>query len=364
MTIKTNSQKTDEEVLQENTTAMDTLKPGNGSASTGPDPKSKVEYITQMIGAMHTMKKTELTKWFDDAMKLIGKEARELPGGANETSNETTIRMKASNATSKETPSHNNPIPKIASITPGQSMKEDVAALFEGQENLSEEFVEKASNIFEAAVTLKAITEVARLEEEFAAKLEESIEEVKEDIQSKLDTYLDYVVESWIKENEVAIESTLRSEMMEDFIGGLKNLFTEHYIEVPDDKVDVIESLTNKVTELESKLNEVIVENVELKQDGLVSRKSSLIESLTEGLTLSDSEKFIKLAEGLEFDGDLTKFEAKLEVVKETYFTDKKVVAKSNIEEEVFEGNTDTNTSVIDPEINSYVQAISRSVKK
>jgi hypothetical protein len=360
MTINTNSPNK-EEVVAENTTAMDTLKPGNGSSSVGSDPKSKVEYITQMIGAMHTMKKTELTKWFDDAMKLIGKEAKELPSGANETSNEITIRAKDSKA---NVPSHNNPIIKIAPITPGQSMKEDVAALFEGQENLSEEFVEKASNIFEAAVTLRAITEVARLEEEFATKLEESVEEIREDIQSKLDTYLDYVVESWMKENEVAIESTLRSEVMEDFIGGLKKLFTEHYIEVPDDKVDVIESLTSKVTELEEKLNEVIVENVELKQDGLISKKSDLIESLTEGLTLSDSEKFVKLAEGLEFDGDLNKFESKLAVVKETYFTNKKVGPKSNIEEEVFEGIPDTNTSVIDPEINSYVQAISRSVKK
>ena len=224
------------------------------------------------------------------------------------------------------------------------------------------DFIE-ASTLFEAAVNLKALTEIARIEEEYETKLEEAFSEIQEELESKVDIYLDYVVETWIKENQVAIESTLRNEVMEEFIDGLKNLFTEHYIDVPADKVDVVESLATKVEQLESQLNEAITENVELRQDVNEARKSELIEEFADGLTLTQSEKFIALAEGLEYHGDLEAFARKLSVVKETYFATKQV-ATSNIEEETFEGETTGQTLSIDPEINRYAMAISRSIKK
>jgi hypothetical protein len=181
-------------------------------------------------------------------------------------------------------------------------------------------------------------------------------------LQNKIDSYLDYVVENWMKENQVAIESALRIEVMEDFIGGLKNLFVEHYIDVPSDKVDVVESLASKVTELEQKLDSVIVENVELKRDANLSQKEDLVEQLAEGLSLNQSEKFRSLAESLEFNGDLKTYAKKLSIVKENYFSSK-TVNNSNIEEELYESD-ESQTLNIDPSVNMYVQAISRTVKK
>jgi uncharacterized protein YfcZ (UPF0381/DUF406 family) len=349
-----------EQEVSEDSMAMDSLKPG--SQSSGPDPKSKIEHMNAVISTMHGMKREDLTKWFHDAMALIGKEARNLPGSANEMGNENTIRAKPSHATGKQGPSANDPMVKLQHNTPGQSMREDVEEMFEGQD-LSEEFKEKASTLFEAAVNLRAMTEIARLEEEYETKIEEAVEEMEESLQSKIDMYLDYVVETWMKDNQVAIESTLRNEITEEFIDGLKNLFAEHYIDVPADKVDVVESLAAKVDQLEAKLNEAINENVELRQDVNSALKNELIEEYADGLTLTQSEKFIALAEGLEYNGDLEKFARKLSVVKENYFS-KKQVAQSNIEEETFEGETYNNVVSADPEVNRYAAAISRTVKR
>jgi len=350
-----------EEVLVENSISMDTLKPDSMSA--GPDPKSKIEYITQAIGAMHAMKKDDLTKWFHDAMDLIGKETRELPAHANDAGNKTSLRAKPSYAVGNADAAPNDMQPSPLKFnTPGQTMREDVEEMFIGQD-LSEEFKEKVSTLFEAAVNLRALTEVARIEEEYETALEEAVTEIEESLQIKLDTYLDYVVENWMIENEVAIESSLRNEITEEFIDGLKNLFAEHYIDVPDDKVDVVESLASKVEELESKLDDLITENVDLKRVVVGSKKTDLIESFAEDLTLMQSEKFFALAEGLEFDGDLNRFFKKLSVVKENYFTNKKA-SYSNIEEETFEQENTTKLLSNDPEVNRYAEAISRSVKK
>jgi hypothetical protein len=356
-----NDEVNDEEIVTENSVAMDSLKPNSMPA--GADPKSKIEHMTAVLGAMHAMKKDDLTKWFHDAMALIGKEASHLPGNANEKSNEASIRMKPSYATGKGGASANDAMPKLASITPGQTMREDVEEMFAGQE-LSEEFKDKASTLFEAAVNLKAMTVIAELQEQYDAKLEEQVAEIEESLQDKLDAYLDYVVETWMKENQVAIESTLRNEIMEEFISGLQNLFVEHYIDVPAEKVDVIESLASKVEQLEEKLDQTITENVQLKKDINEGMKNELIEQFADGLTLIQSEKFTSLAEALEFDGNLETFTKKLEVIKENYFSDKKV-AVSNIEEETFEGDSDNNKVVsYDPSVSRYAQAISRTINK
>jgi len=350
-----------EQEVSEDSMAMDSLKPG--SQSSGPDPKSKIEHMNAVLATMHGMKRDDLTKWFHDAMALIGKEARNLPGNANEKSNENSIRAKPSYATGKGGVEPNEKTPnRLHHTTPGQSMREDVEEMFEGQD-LSEEFKEKASTLFEAAVNLRAMTEIVRLEEEYETKIEEAVEEMEESLQSKIDMYLDYVVETWMKDNQVAIESTLRNEITEEFIDGLKNLFAEHYIDVPADKVDVVESLAAKVDQLEAKLNEAINENVELRQDVNSALKNELIEEYADGLTLTQSEKFIALAEGLEYNGDLEKFARKLSVVKENYFSNKQV-AQSNIEEETFEGETYNNVVSADPEVNRYAAAISRTVKR
>jgi hypothetical protein len=344
-----------DETLDEGTLAQDSLHPA--SRPVKDDPKSRIEMITHVLKGMDAMPKKELTKWFDQAMAVFGPgKTHGLPGNANEKSNEASIRMKPSHATGKGGASANDPMPKL-------SVKEDVEEMFSGSD-LSEEFKEKASTLFEAAVTARIITETARLEEEFETKLTEAVAEINEELTSKVDAYLDYVVENWMKENEVAVESTLRNEIMEEFIEGLKTLFAEHYIDVPQDKVDVLESLADKVSELEAKLDEVINENVELSRAFVEVEKKEVFESYLDDLALSQQEKFKALAEGIDFDGDVEVYSRKLAIIKENYFGDKRVVASSNIEEETFEGDVSAETVSMDPSVNRYVQAISRTIKK
>jgi hypothetical protein len=345
----------EEVAIDEASSAMDSLKPNSRPAGT--DPKSKIDYITHTIGAMHSMKKDDLTKWFDSAMALIGKEASHLPGSANEKGNEASIRMKPSYASGKGGASVNMPMPKI-------SVKEDVEEMFAGQD-LSEEFKEKASTLFEAAVTARTMVEVARLEEEYESELAEAVSEINEEITSRVDSYLDYVVEQWMRDNEVAVESTLRNEITSDFIDGLKNLFSEHYINVPQDKIDVIEALADKVETLEAKLDEQINENVEIKRTMVEVEREAVLESFFDDLALSQQEKFAALAEGVDFDGDLDAYGRKLSIIKETYFaTSKTATTSTNITEETFEVETTAGPTGIDPSVNKYVQAISRSIKK
>jgi hypothetical protein len=349
--------------LKEESIAASTLHPGARAVTD--DPKSKLEYINKTIGAMHSMKKTDLEKWFTDAMNLIGKEYSELPNNANEKSNEASIKMHDSGAIGKVGPSVNDPMPKIdhKNNPLASSMKEEVNEMFEGQD-LSEEFKEKASTIFEAAINARAILEVARLQEEYEALFEEKVNEIKENLETQLDTYLEYVVEKWMSENEVAIESTLRNEIMEEFIDGLRGLFAEHYIDIPEDKVSVIEELASKVTDLESRLDESIIENVQLKKFFHEVEKQEAFAEMANGLTMTEKEKFEALAEGIEFDNDIDSYKRKLSYVRESYFTNKLNKPKvSNIEEETFEVEN-TDSAYISPEISAYAKAISRTVKK
>lgn len=330
--------------------ASDTLKPNSRSAGT--DPKSKIEAITSVIGAMHSMRKDDLTKWFTQAMALIGKEADSLPSGASADSNASSIDAKTGKG------------PKTRDAMPKISVKEDVEEMFAGQD-LSEEFKDKASTLFEAAVNARIILESSRLEEQYEAKLEEEVTEIAEALEKKLDTYLDYVVENWMKENEVAIESSLRNEIMEEFIDGLKGLFAEHYIDVPEEKIDVVEELATKVDELETMLDESITENSDLKKMVAESKRLGVLGEMATDLTMVQAEKFAALAEGIDFTGDIDSYRKKLSYVKESYFS-KKSKPTSNIEEETFEGDTTLIESVksFDPDVNRYAQAIARTIKK
>ena len=197
-------------------------------------------------------------------------------------------------------------------------MAEHVNALLEG-ENLSEEFHAKATTIFEAAVKAKLEEEVALLEQAYAETLEERVEEIMEELASNVDDYLNYVVEQWIAENEVAVESALRSELTEDFISGLKSLFAEHYIDIPEESVPVVEELSSTVEELEAKLNEEIQRNVELTSMLAESRKVELAAQVCEGLTDTQTQKLLALVENVEYTDD-TSFIEKISTLRENYF--------------------------------------------
>lgn len=303
-------------------------------------PKGKAETMNWMMKAMHGMSGEDLNK-FAATLAQFGPN-KDYGVGDHSAQMRASVAMKPSAAS---------------------AMKEDLAVIFNG-EGLSEEFVEKTSTLFEAALNTRIIAETARLEEEFAAKLEEEVAVISEELTSKLDSYLTYAAENFMKENQVAIESTLRNELMEEFMEGLKNLFAEHYISVPQEKVDVLEAMAEKVEQLESKLNEAIEKNNELQGVLVTEAAKGIFSELSSDLAMTQQEKFAALAEGIEFDGDLDTYARKLSIIKESYFNNDVAQPSSHIEEETFEGDIGQNTVNIDPQVNRYVQAIAKTIKK
>jgi hypothetical protein len=243
------------------------------------------------------------------------------------------------------------------------SMKEDMEALFGGEE-LTEEFKSKVTTIFEAAVHAKVEEIRAQLEEEYQASLEKTLSESIEEITGRIDDYMNYAVNEWMEENEVAIESSLRSDITEEFIDGLKQLFVEHYIEIPEDKLDVLGELAERVEELEEKLNEAVETNIGLNKSLAEEIKNRIFNEVSEGLVVTQSEKFKTLSEGVDFT-DEDSYKQKLEIVKENYFADKKVKSVNLVESEI--ENAEEPVQKVFPAsgpVANYVQAIARTIKK
>ena len=241
-----------------------------------------------------------------------------------------------------------------------KKMKEDVDALFSDDSTISEEFKSKVSTIFEARVEDRVTQIQEEIETRYAGMLEEAVESVKADLTEKVDDYLSYVVEQWMDENQIAIESGLRAELTEDFIGGLRNLFAEHYIDVPAEKVDLVDELAGKVEELESKLNEEIERGVSYAKALVESRKSEIAREVTEGLTATQAEKIKSLAEGVEFSTE-DEYKSKLDTIRENYFpsgTKKATEAQLN---EQFEETEAEKKVIHDPFVAAVSQAISKN---
>ena len=203
-------------------------------------------------------------------------------------------------------------------------LSDDVKALVSSDADLSEDFKEKAATIFETAVKTRIKEQTKIIEAQYEKKLASETETVKEAMVEKVDSYLNYVVEEWMKENELAVERGIRTEIAEDFITGLKGLFKEHYIDVPEEKYNVLEDLTNQVKELEGKLNEQIEKNVNLSKDVSESNREKLIASVSADLAETEKEKFASMAENVEYDS-AEKFQEKLETIKESYFPKTKI---------------------------------------
>ena len=210
-------------------------------------------------------------------------------------------------------------------------LTDDVKALVSSDADLSEEFKDKAATIFEAAVKTRIKEQTKILEAQFDEKLASETETVKEAMVEKVDSYLNYVVEEWMKENELAVERGIRTEIAEDFITGLKGLFKEHYIDVPEEKYNVLDDLTSQVKDLESKLNEQIEKNVVLAKDTNDLTRASLVVSVSEDLADTEKEKFVSMAENVEFDS-ADKFAEKLETIKESYFPKTKIEETASID--------------------------------
>jgi len=242
-------------------------------------------------------------------------------------------------------------------------MSEDMEALFSGEE-LSEEFRDKATAIFEAAVKRKLEEELATIEEAYAQTLEEQVSSIHEELSSNVDDYLNYVVENWMTENEVAIEAGLRTELTEDFISGLHNLFVENYIDIPEDKVSVIEELGSKVEELETKLNEEIDRSVTLSKMLSESRRLEVLNQMVEGLTATQADKLVTLAEGITFDS-VEEYSEKVSTLRESYFPTSSINAPRELDS--IEPGTEGKTMIAE-ELNGpmsrYVKALGKSLPK
>jgi hypothetical protein len=241
-----------------------------------------------------------------------------------------------------------------------KKMKEDIDALFADDSTISEEFKSKVSTIFEARVQDRITQIQEETEERYAGMLEEAVESIKQDLTEKVDDYLSYIVEQWMEENQIAIESGLRSEMTEDFIAGLRNLFAEHYIDVPAEKVDLVDELAGKVEELETKLNEEIERGVSYAKALVESRKKEITAEVCEGLIATQVEKIKSLAESVEFSTE-DEYKEKLETIRENYFpSGVKKASEAQLQEEVTDGSEKQVVSN-DPYVAAVAQAISKT---
>ena len=207
-------------------------------------------------------------------------------------------------------------------------MEDDVNALLGGEE-LSEEFREKAKTIFEAAINSKVSEIKSKLDEEKTTAIEEAVAEHKAELTERTDSYLEYVAGEWLKENQLAVEHGLKTEMTESFLSGMKSLFEDHYVSIPDEKYDVVSTMVEKLDDMETKLNEQIEKNVALNKRLSESTSDVILGSVSEGLAATQKEKLATLAEGVEFESEES-YKEKLTTLRESYFSDKKVAPQSS----------------------------------
>ena len=236
-------------------------------------------------------------------------------------------------------------------------VKEDIEALV-GDADLSEEFKQKAATIFEAAITSKVKAEQERLQSEYDTKFEEEISKSKSELTEKVDSYLNYVVEEWMKENKLALERGIKGEIAEDFISGLKKLFEDHYIDVPDEKYDVLEDQAGKIEDLEKKLNEEIEKNVEMNKVNGGYKRQEIIDEHSKDLADTAKEKFDSLVEGVEYSSE-EDFAQKVKTIKESYFEQKAEKSASADIDDVAEGD-ESNVDLSDA-MAAYTNAISKT---
>jgi len=313
-------------------------------------PSTKAQMIKTLFDKVNGMKKEEVSAKWKELMGVAEAEdlGGETPSDASPEGDKVAIGKKKK---------------KIKIAMPEINVKEDIEALVQGEE-LSEEFKTKASTIFEAAVHQKvmevATEKIDDLEKEYQSNLQEEIISFRDELTDKVDGYLNYVVEEWMKENELALEGSLRSEITEEFIGGLKELFTDHYIEVPDEKVDIVEGLYDKVEELEEKLNSQIEENVKTKDELNEYRKDKILDEVCEDLADTQTEKMKSLVEGVTYEEDVDGFENKIKTIKESYFPNG-VKQDENVEQEDVSSEDSEETPV---KMNNIMEAYSKAIAR
>ena len=308
-------------------------------------PKTKSGMIQAMYDMMNKKKKSEIAASYHKMMNAMNGEDDEKKEGMHDKEDDEKKKM------NKEAVED-----RVKSI----DVSADVEALTSGDSSLSEEFKSKAATIFEAAVKSKVKSEIERLEGEYSNELAEAKEEVKGDLTTKVDNYLNYVVEQWMADNELAIEKGIKGEIAEDFIGGLKQLFEDHYIDVPEEKYDVLEAKEKELEELKGKVNEMTEKSIEDKKVIDSYTKDEIFEETVDGLADTEKEKMKSLVEDISYEG-ADEYKKKLDTIKDSYFgTKKEAPATENVDtvnEDSNDGNTVTDMS---SSMARYTAAISR----
>ena len=327
------------------------------------DEKSDEDMKKEMIKAMKSMKKDEMANMYASyhsaAMSKTKDEMyKEMMHGMDKMKKEGMKKLHAAVMPSKmkaEEASDAKTEERLKSV----DVKEHVDALLNADDSLSKEFKEKAATIFETAVKSKIREEIKRLEEEYQEEVRTEVADTTKSLTEKVDTYLDYVTGEWMKENELAIERGLKGEIAEDFISGLKQLFEDHYIDVPAEKYDVLEAQADKISKLEKKLEETIQQVVEAKKSEGALMKESVKTEVSSDLTETEIEKFDSLAQEVEYT-DKESYTEKLKTIKENYFPKKQVMSETAHDE------VETGTAVqadIDGPMGAYISAIGKAVK-
>ena len=308
-------------------------------------PKTKIGMINAMVEYMKGHKKDDIAASYGKLMSAFE------PDDEDEDEEDDEEEAKESKKKS---------VKEVKKVTKEDiDVSDDVKALF-GEEDLSEEFKESATTIFEAAVVSKINEVLDSVSVDMDAELEVELDESIQTLSTRLDDYLEYVVEEWVKENEVAINSGIRAEIVENFMEGLRGLFTENYVDIPEEKVDLVDELAAKVQELETSVNEEMEKNIDISKQLQEIKKEQIIESISDGLSENQSDKLKSLADGVEFESeeDYTK---KLETVKENYFPSEEVVSEIADDEPLEIEDDDKN---VNGSMANYMNAISRSIKK
>jgi hypothetical protein len=328
-------------------------------------PKTKAGIINAMYSEMSKMKKSDLQAAYE---KFMGKDDDGDDDDDDDDDMDESVQDDGAEAIDATDKAIEKSKPSKVAEPKGKSkgkMKEsydfkaDLDALVVADDNLSEGFQEKAATIFEAAVKTKVAGEIDRLEAEYAQHLEEETASIQEQLVEKVDGYLNYVVENWMEENRLAVENGLRNEISESFMEALKGVFVEHYIDVPESKIDMVDDLAEQVQELEEHLTKATEDNIRLSESVAQMRRSEILAEASQDLAVTEAEKLKTLAEDVDFEDEAT-FARKVATLKESYFA--KTVTE-NVEEAEIATNADGEEIEVSPLMEKYLTALSKSVK-
>jgi len=345
-----------------NETVQEAISQDDVDGTAGMDSKFKTNRMSVAMHALAGMSGDQID-FFLKSLEQVGHEADLVPGGSS-AKNQSSIAMKGDAKSAK--------LMEALKST----LKEDLATVFGDSKELSEEFKEKITTLFEAAVSYRVTALEQTLREEYEEKFEEEVSELTEGLIEKVDEYVSYVAEEWVKENKVAVTNSLTVESAEEFLKGIKELMIAHNIEIPQEKVDVVDAQHQKIENMEEQINKLMEDNMVLVEHVKEIDREKLVSEFATGMTLSQTEKFKQLTESIDYDGDDEEFNKKLEIIKENHFKGvvspkksstniitEEITYSPNVIEEEARAAEDEKINTLDPEMKHLVYGLKRTLK-